>query len=202
MSHLYSHMLTSCFLDTILLPLCTWIYFLSLILFLVLSSRDKRTAASHPPRRRNPFRSHKKSDYSNPTAAGQKYSLSKTRRFAELIYGFLLAATLGMAIIEHVRLVLAHLGVGLLPFALIALVGAGYIHYSDGIGGRVRAVAWLNAELFFSLAVVNGVKLAGELKEGFGTRKGTKYPMSDQVTDVGVMIGLEIILGALEIVLR
>jgi len=107
-----------------------------------------------------------------------------------------------MSVIEVVRLALADLGVGLLPFTLATLVVAAVMHYSYGLRGQIWASVWLNVELFVSIAVVNGVKLAGELKEGLGTRKGTKYPMSDQVTDVGVIVGLYVILGVLEILLR
>ena len=48
------------------------------------------------------------------------------------------------------------------------------------------------------LAVVGVVKIVGEVKEGVNTRKGTKYPMSDQVTDVGVDIGLWVLLAGAE----
>jgi hypothetical protein len=119
-----------------------------------------------------------------------------------MIYGLLLFAVLAMCVIEIVRLALAHLGVGLLPLTLTALVVAALVHYTYGLGGIIGGSPWLNGGLFFGLAVVNSVKLAGELKEGFGTRKGTKYPMSDQVTDVGVMVGLYVILGILETVLH
>src|SRR5438552_10567752 len=49
---------------------------------------------------------------------------------------------------------------------------------------------WCGVALWVMLAVVGVVKIVGEVKEGVNTRKGTKYPMSDQVTDVGVDIGL------------
>jgi hypothetical protein len=107
-----------------------------------------------------------------------------------------------MCIIEIVRLALAHLGVGLLPFTLVALIVAGFLHYTYGLCGRIRGSTWLNCELFLSLAIVNGVKLAEEMKEGFHTRKGTKYPMSDEVTDVAVMVALYVILGVLEALLH
>ncbi len=46
------------------------------------------------------------------------------------------------------------------------------------------------------------VKIAEETKEGTGQRKGSKYPESDEITDVSVMIGVYAALGVLEVVLR
>jgi hypothetical protein len=39
-------------------------------------------------------------------------------------------------------------------------------------------------------------------KRGTGQRKGSKYPESDEITDVSVMIGVYAALGVLEVVLR
>lgn len=58
----------------------------------------------------------------------------------------------------------------------------------------------MNLALWVSLLAVNAVKIAEETKEGVGTRVGTKYPMSDEVIDVGVMVGVYAVLGGLEVV--
>jgi hypothetical protein len=52
--------------------------------------------------------------------------------------------------------------------------------------------------LWVILEAVGAVRLVGEVKEGVRTRKGTKYPMSDQVTGVGVKVGLWVLLAGLE----
>ena len=54
---------------------------------------------------------------------------------------------------------------------------------------------------WIALAVANGVKIAGEKKEGVGARKGSKYPVVDQVTDISVMVGVYAVLGVLEVIL-
>ena len=52
-----------------------------------------------------------------------------------------------------------------------------------------------------SLAITNSFKIAQEVKEGFTVRKGTKYPITDECTDVSVMIGVHVALAALEVFL-
>ena len=44
-----------------------------------------------------------------------------------------------------------------------------------------------------------GVKVAEERKEGTGARMGSKYPVSDEITDVSVMIGVYAVLALLEV---
>ena len=65
----------------------------------------------------------------------------------------------------------------------------------------MRGWRWVNLAIFVALAVTNGVKVAEEVKEGVNTRKGTKYPESDEIIDVSVMIGVYTVLMILELVL-
>lgn len=104
-----------------------------------------------------------------------------------------------MCILEIVRLALAHLGVGLIPFTFIALLLAAAVRFTRGLGGRTLGWIYLQLALWIALAVTNGIKVAGENKEGTGARKGTKYPVADQITDVSVMIGVYAVLGILEL---
>lgn len=60
----------------------------------------------------------------------------------------------------------------------------------------------MNLALWTALAVTNSVKLSQEVKEGIDNRKGTKYPVVDEITDVSVMIGVYVTLGILEIFLN
>lgn len=106
-----------------------------------------------------------------------------------------------MCILEIVRLSLAHLGTGLLGFIFISLITAGTLRSTQGINGVAFGWRWLNLALWISLAITNGVKISEEVKEGINGRKGSKYLISDQVTDVSVMIGVYVALGILEICL-
>lgn len=106
-----------------------------------------------------------------------------------------------MCILEIVRLSLTHLGIGLLPFTLVALVTAGVVRLTNGLGGRILAWKYFSLSLWVALAVTNGVKIAEETKEGTGARKGSKYPVADEITDVSVMIGVYAVLAILEITL-
>jgi hypothetical protein len=45
------------------------------------------------------------------------------------------------------------------------------------------------------------VKVVGLVNEGIDGRKGSKYPVSDQVIDLAVMAGVYAVVGILEVVL-
>ena len=107
-----------------------------------------------------------------------------------------------MCILEIVRLSLAHLGIGLLLFTLVAIIIAAAMRFTRGLEGRICGWRYLNLGVWIALAVTNGVKIAGERKEGMGARKGSKYPVVDQITDVSVIVGVYAVLMVLEITLR
>ena len=67
------------------------------------------------------------------------------------------------------------------------------------MGGRILGWQHLQLGLWVALAVTNGVKVAEENKEGTGARKGSKYPVADEITDVSVMIGVYAAFAVLEI---
>ena len=117
--------------------------------------------------------------------------------FCILYYIFLLAQTL-MCILEIVRLSLAHLGIGLLPFTFVTLITAAAVRSTDGMRGRILGWRYLNLAAWIALAIINGVKVAEESKEGTGARKGSKYPVADEMTDVSVMIGVYAVLFLLD----
>lgn len=48
---------------------------------------------------------------------------------------------------------------------------------------------------------MSAVKVVGLSKEGIMARKGSKYPMSDQVIDIAVMAGVYAVIAILEMVL-
>lgn len=218
LSHLHSHILTSCFLDTILIPLCTWLYFTFFIILTIIGSARKPS----PHKFSNTVRgSSSQSRYTSKTDSGggardqfiindeaaaatsqnTHHHTKLTQKVLSILYYILLLANLLMCILEIVRLSLAHLGVGLLPFTLVSLITAGIVHFSRGLGGRVYGWRYLNVLLWVMLAVTNGVKVAEEAKEGIGARKGSKYPVADEVTDMGVMVGVYVVLAVLESVL-
>ncbi len=152
------------------------------------------------------FRSHKKStdiDVNEESAGGIPHRRhGKIYLVVSVLYYLLLVAQLLMCVLEIVRLSLAHLGIGLLPFTLVSIIVAGALRLAKGLQGRVRGWRWANLALWVALAILNGVKIAEEVKEGTGMRKGTKYPVVDELTDVSVMIGVYTALGILEVCLR
>lgn len=107
-----------------------------------------------------------------------------------------------MCVLEITRLSLAHLGIGLLPFTFVSLVVAAVVRLSVGLRGRLMGWRAVNLGLWVGLAAMNGVKVAEEVKEldgvGGRQRKGGKYMVVDELTDVGVLVGVYIALGILE----
>lgn len=76
---------------------------------------------------------------------------------------------------------------------------AGLVRYMMIFKRGAQQLRWMNLGLWTALAVTNSVKLSQEVKEGIDNRKGTKYPVVDEITDVSVMIGVYVTLGILEI---
>lgn len=104
--------------------------------------------------------------------------------------------------LEITRLSLAHLGIGLLPFTFVSLVVAAAVRLSVGLRGRLMGWRAVNLGLWITLTVTNGIKVAEEVREldGLGERqrKGSKYMVVDELTDVGVIVGVYVALGVLE----
>lgn len=122
--------------------------------------------------------------------------------FFTILYHLLLLAQFLMCVLEIVRLSLAQLGIGLLPFVLVSLFVAGLLRYMLIFKRRAQRWRWINLGLWVGLAVANSVKLSQEVKEGITSRKGTKYPVVDEITDVSVMMGVYVALGILEVCLK
>lgn len=196
-------MLTSCFLDTILVPLCTWLYLAALIALAVIGTR-RLTGAPHQSSGRfsgSRFHSNKTTgdvEINEYETEDQSRRHGKMHKALSILYYLLLLAQALMCILEIVRLSLTHLGVGLLPFTFIPLIVAAALRFTNGLSGRIFGWRYLNLAVWIALAVTNGVKVAGETKEGTGARKGSKYPVSDEITDVSVMIGVYVVLAVLE----
>lgn len=77
----------------------------------------------------------------------------------------------------------------------------GALHWSKGMGGRVRGWQAVNGVVWLGGVVMSVVKAVGLVKEGIDGRKGSKYPVSDQVIDVAVMAGVYAVIAVLEVIL-
>jgi hypothetical protein len=115
-------------------------------------------------------------------------------------YAFILANIL-METLEIVRLELINYGIGLSPFVYVGLLGGAFLHFSNGIWGRVPYWVFANLILLWTGGfVMTIVQVAGLAMEGLD-RKGSKYPLSDQITDVSVIAAVYVVIAALEVVL-
>jgi len=108
-----------------------------------------------------------------------------------------------MHTLEIVRLCLINFGVGLLPFAYVALLIGLLMHATNGVFGSIGSRSWIGANVFVwtGLMVLSVVKTVGLVyQENKGVKRmGSKYPVSDQVIDVAVMAGVYLALVALEL---
>jgi len=180
-SVLSSPIATTCFVDTILIPLPVWLALALLPILLVLSLH------------------HRKTNFDPSTAhlrAKRKRGCLYTT--ANILYYGLIVANILMQTLEIVRLELLHFGISLLPFVYVGLLLGVVLHWSEGLRGRVRGWQGVNAVIWAGGVVMCVVKVVGLSKEGISGRKGSKYPVSDQVLDIAVMAGVYAVIGMLE----
>ncbi|PQE15278.1 hypothetical protein CJF31_00010626 [Rutstroemia sp. NJR-2017a BVV2] len=162
---------TTCFTDTILIPLPTW---LALLLLLLLSLRPSSSTSKPQPR--------------PPT-------LPLTLHF------LLMLSLLLMNSIIIARLSLLGWGIGLLPFTYISVILSSVLFATNGFRGRVRywwvvsAVTWVGGATMSFLQAAGLVQQLGWEWEG---RKGGRYPVGDEVVDGLVLGGLWVVVGVLE----
>ena len=176
-SKLHPSLPTTCFLEVIVVPLPIWLLLLITPLLVALHSRNRKRRAL-------------KDDGAS--------ARSRIAKAIAVVYYILVFAMLAMETLEITRLSLAHLGIGLLPFVYVGVLTACALH--TFVTMRLAKVAGV---LFWvALAATMAIKLGALRKEeGVSERVGVtaRYPLGDQVTDNGVMIGVEVVLAILEI---
>lgn len=106
-----------------------------------------------------------------------------------------------MQTLEIVRLELLRFGIGLQPFTYVGLILGALLHWSEGARGRIKGWQAINGVVWMGGVVMSAVQVVGLSKEGINGRKGSKYPISDQVIDVAVMAGVYAVIAILELVL-
>lgn len=128
-----------------------------------------------------------------------------------MLYYFFVIALIAMISLEIARLIDAELGIGLIPFLYAGIVIAAGLHFfvcrkSYGNKRGVTMVKSVNVLYWLMLVVVFSLKVATYVKEGVHSRDNVepvdRYKVVDEVTDVGVMIFLAVILAILEWVAR
>ncbi|KAJ6787166.1 hypothetical protein PWT90_07923 [Aphanocladium album] len=177
-SSLSSPIPTSCFVDVILVPLPVWIALVALAALLLVPNHLITGAfAAETPRLQRP---------------------SVLYRIAAGVYYVLIICNILMHTLEIVRLSLIHFGIGLLPFAYVGLLLGAALHWSKGAAGKVPAWLPVNMVVWLGGMIMSIVKVVG-LDDEPDLRKGSKYPMSDQVLDVAVIAGVYGVVAALEL---
>jgi len=106
------------------------------------------------------------------------------------VYMFIIFATFAMHVIEIVRMILAHLGVGLMPMDLAGLLLVVILIATRKPGLEFLVIPyWLLLVPFLGLKTSRLVQLLH-----LNPMTGTKYPASDWATDVAVQCGLYVVL--------
>ncbi|KAI5359424.1 hypothetical protein Slin15195_G070510 [Septoria linicola] len=196
-SNLHPSLPTTCFIDVIVTPLATWLYLAALLFVLpVLFLRRNRFSTT-------PYASDPDHEKARPARR------NVWRIVLRVLYYFFAVALIAMISLEIARLVDAELGIGLLPFMYPGIILAAALHAlvcrqgSSKAGSRTLAKS-INALYWVLLAVVFAIKVATYVKEGVHSRDGIepidRYKVVDEVTDVGVMIFLAVVLVVLEFV--
>lgn len=131
-----------------------------------------------------------------------------SRRWVRLsalsVYFFCIVVIVLMETIEVARLVRADLGVGLVPFVYVGCLIAISLQATDALWGRLRGwqvsgtLFWL---LSFCITTVKAVAVGRFGTKGPLARKGSKYPVEDQLTDLIVLVIFYAILVAMQIIL-
>lgn len=118
-------------------------------------------------------------------------------RIVIAIYYVLIVCNILMHTLEIVRLALLPTGIGLLPFAYVGLLLGAALHFTGGFGGNITAWLAINEVIWLGGMTMSIVKVIGLHNEGI-ERKGSKYPMSDQILDVAVIAGVYAVIAILE----
>lgn len=106
-----------------------------------------------------------------------------------------------MQTLEIVRLSLIHFGVGLLPFAYVGLILGGLLHWLRGTREKLQAWRGINVIIWVGSMLMCVVKVVGLVKGGADGRRGSRYPISDQIIDVAVIAAVYAAISVLEVVL-
>lgn len=185
----------------IVVPLATWIYLAFAILaFAVyfIRPRSRSYANEKDAVQTSPLRSKK----------------SIWRKILDGLYYILILAMLAMLSLIIARMSVAQLGIGLLPFTYVSFLLAAGFHAYIGLGrvrqrtdvaarSQRRTMQALNVIFWLAQICVLSIEIAVLAGEGdrHGHRSGqqSQYPISDEITDVAVVIGVACVLIVLEI---
>ncbi|KAL5522569.1 hypothetical protein ACEPAG_8586 [Sanghuangporus baumii] len=191
---------STCALDTSITPIPSFV----LLAFLAVYVPARFTLA----RRSRSSRSSVAST-STPSYDGYRYSLPSEieprslrnglAKWLHWLYFVLVLCLLGLRILEVVRLVLADMGVGLLPVGIIAnvliIMMLMFECLSCGMGRlRSRSISASLVVYWAVSTILESVKVARLASyNSVHPAKGTAYPSSDWLLDNGCMLGLLVI---------
>lgn len=188
---------THCFNDVILVPLATWVY-LAILLILLLSNPS-----------RVPYATTKRSE----GEAKRRKSTFNSRGLLTGLYWLLIIGMLALTSVEIARLIIADLGIGLLPFNYVGILLALLVHIAtrkaprdhlaDGsVANRNWRLQCATAIFWGVMAVVAAVTAASaKMEENMGyIRIGQQalYPVDDVFVDNLTMACVGIVLAGLE----
>ncbi|PQE30425.1 hypothetical protein CJF32_00009251 [Rutstroemia sp. NJR-2017a WRK4] len=166
---------TTCFIDTMLIPLPTWLALLLLSL-LFLHTLLCPSLSTSQPRTRPP-------------------TLPLTLHF------LLMLSLVLMNSIIIARLSLLGWRIGLLPFTYVSVILSSGLFSTNGFRGRVRYWGVISTVIWAGGATMSFLQAAGLVQQlgwDWEERKGGRYPVGDEVVDGLVVGALWVVVGVLD----
>ena len=192
-STIHSRVPTTCFLDVIVEPLTTWTFLLLLLALLPMRLAARR---SHTTRLSKAERSSTVADHSS---RHQKPSIIS--RVLSVLYYVLIVAMIAMLSLEIARLIVAELGIGLLPFNYLGII----LVLLNRITWKSKTSRLANIFFWTVLLITTALKTAAEQSEQDSPYRRVKgittqgqYPTSDEALDNAIMVGVQLVLATLE----
>ncbi|EKG12424.1 hypothetical protein MPH_10541 [Macrophomina phaseolina MS6] len=195
-SSIHPHLPTSCFIDTVVVPLPAWI----LLGYLLISL----------PRRLNPQRGRRASSILKPTKPienerahtvefGASPRPALHTRVLTGVYASSVAAMVAAVSVELAKLSKAKFGVGLVPFSYMGIAAV----IANRLKWKTRVTRVENAAFWVLLGAAWTLKVAVQIMESdkamvTADRKEEGYPGSSGIIVVSVMVGLSFALAVLE----
>lgn len=195
-STIHENLPTSCFLDTIVVPLPTWAFVLLLLALL--------------PQRMNPTRQRRASSILKPTKPIENERAHYVdaelaprpavhTRILTALYYLIVAAMVALVSIEIAQLSSKDIGIGLLPFSYVGFVAvlANRLQWKTRMARIENAIFWVLMGIVLTLKVAATVIESDSPPEGSG--EGSRiYPGGNGIVVISVMVGFSFALAVLE----
>ncbi|EJC97765.1 uncharacterized protein FOMMEDRAFT_24218 [Fomitiporia mediterranea MF3/22] len=195
---------STCALDMVITNIPSFLLLAFIAIYIPIRLFLNHRSKFNPPSKAFVGQSYNRYSYSSPSESPRRIFAQGFPRWVHYLYIFLFACLFALRVLEVVRLVLAHMGVALLPVGIVASVATIFMLAFGNLGcgmGRTRSLTvsaslvlyWASSTVFESIKVTRLVSY-----NTAHPAKGTDYPSSDWLLDNGCMLGLMVIFFFIE----